>query len=92
MDRYQELVEKRDGPGLSDEEADELGRLIAERKGREYGNADDPPVEVEAERVSKEPEEFLEEQRDADEHKDVDDSIMTRERQAASDEDFPPPA
>jgi len=92
VDRYQELVDKRDGPGLTDEEADELGRLMAERKGREYGNADDPPLEVEAERASKDPEEVLEEERDAREHRDVDDSIMTRERQAGTDKDLPPPA
>ena len=42
-DRYQQLVEKRDGPGLSDEEADELGRLIAEREGQPYGGADARP-------------------------------------------------
>ncbi len=51
MDRYQELVKKRDGEGLTDEEADELGRLMAERQGEEYANADDPPEEVEVERV-----------------------------------------
>jgi hypothetical protein len=34
------LLVKRDEHGLSDEEADELGRLLAERDGREYGNAD----------------------------------------------------
>jgi len=35
-DRYQQLIEKRDGPGLSDEEADELGRLEAEKEGQPY--------------------------------------------------------
>jgi hypothetical protein len=39
-DRYHQLIEKRDGPGLSDEEADELGRLIAEKEGQPYGGAD----------------------------------------------------
>jgi hypothetical protein len=92
MDRYQELIDKRDGPGLSDEEADELGRLMAEREGRDYANADSPPVEVEAERVSKEPEEFLEEEEDSKEYRDVDDTVMTREGQPARDKDFPPPA
>ena len=48
-DRYQELVEKRDGPGLSDEEADELGRLIAEREGQPYGGADARPEAQEEE-------------------------------------------
>jgi hypothetical protein len=44
-DRYQQLVEKRDGPGLSDEEADELGRLMAEREGRPYGGSHARPEE-----------------------------------------------
>jgi hypothetical protein len=34
--RYEELVEKRRKGGLSDDEADELGRLMAERDGREW--------------------------------------------------------
>jgi hypothetical protein len=33
-------MEKRDARGLSDDEAEEFGRLLAERDGREYGNAD----------------------------------------------------
>jgi hypothetical protein len=49
-DRFDELIEKRKGSGLSREEADELGRLFAEREGKPYGNADDPPAEVEDER------------------------------------------
>ncbi len=36
-DRYQQLIEKRDGPGLSDDEADELGKLMAEKEGQPYG-------------------------------------------------------
>jgi hypothetical protein len=36
-DRLQQLIEKRDGPGLSDDEADELGNLMAEKEGRPYG-------------------------------------------------------
>ncbi|MGH2661962.1 MAG: hypothetical protein ACRDKA_09980 [Actinomycetota bacterium] len=51
MDRYQQLIEKRDDEGLTDQEADELGRLMAERRGKQYGNADDPPEDVEIERV-----------------------------------------
>jgi hypothetical protein len=39
-DRYAQLVEKRNTSGLSDEEADELGRLIAERKDEPYGGAE----------------------------------------------------
>jgi len=34
--RYQQLKEKRDGPGLTDDEANELGRLMAEAEGLEY--------------------------------------------------------
>ena len=40
QDRYRELIEKRDGPGLSDDEADELGQLEAEQEGRPYGGAE----------------------------------------------------
>lgn len=38
--RYEELTAKRDELGLTDEEADELGRMVAELEGRAYGNAD----------------------------------------------------
>jgi len=34
--RFDELVAKRRSEGLSDHEADELGRLMAEREGREW--------------------------------------------------------
>ena len=37
--RFAELERKRDREGLSDEEADELGRLMAEQLGKRYGNA-----------------------------------------------------
>lgn len=92
MDRYQELSEKRDGPGLSDEEADELGRLMAERQGEQYANADDPPLDVEAERESKDTEEYVEEQRESREGRDIDDSVMTREGQPSRETDNPPVA
>ena len=39
--RYRELTEKRDGVGLTDEEADELGRLLAEKSGETYGGAEE---------------------------------------------------
>ncbi|HYU58667.1 MAG TPA: hypothetical protein VEO00_11530 [Actinomycetota bacterium] len=39
-DRYRQLKQKRDRVGLSHDEANELGRLIAEREGKEYANAD----------------------------------------------------
>ena len=49
MSRYDELDEKRRTRGLTDDEANELGRLEAERMGREYeGNADNPPPGVRA--------------------------------------------
>jgi hypothetical protein len=92
MDRYQELIEKRDGPGLSDEEADELGRLMAERQGEPYANADNPPLDVEAERESKDTEDYVEEQRESREGRDVDDAVMTREGQPSRETDNPPVA
>ena len=51
MTRYEELLEKRDTAGLTDQEADELGRLIAEREGRAYANADDIPTPVNQPRI-----------------------------------------
>jgi hypothetical protein len=39
--RFDELVRKRETVGLTREEADELGRLMAEAEGRSYSNADD---------------------------------------------------
>jgi hypothetical protein len=39
--RFQELVEKRDTSGLTNEEANELGRMIAEKDGQPYSNASD---------------------------------------------------
>ena len=38
--RYEELTAKRDDVGLTDEEADELGKMVAEIEGKAYGNAD----------------------------------------------------
>lgn len=38
--RYAELVRKRETVGLTREEADELGRFIAEIEGRTYSNTD----------------------------------------------------
>ena len=38
--RYEELLRKRETVGLTREEADELGRFIAETEGRRYSNAD----------------------------------------------------
>ncbi|MGH2676875.1 MAG: hypothetical protein ACRDHB_00760 [Actinomycetota bacterium] len=93
MGRYEELIEKRDSSGLSDEETDELGKLMAERGGEAYeGNADDPPLEVEAERVSKDPEVYVEEVEASKDSRDVDDSVMTREGEPGRQKDAPPPA
>ena len=93
MGRYEELIEKRDSQGLSDDETDELGKLMAEREGDTYeGNADDPPLEVEAERVSKDPEEYVEEVEASRDSRDVDDSVMTREGEPGRQTDAPPPA
>jgi hypothetical protein len=37
--RYEELMRKRTTSGLSDAEANELGRMMAEKKGETYGGA-----------------------------------------------------
>jgi hypothetical protein len=39
--RFEELKEKAAGPGLTADEADELGRLYAEEAGKPYANARD---------------------------------------------------
>jgi hypothetical protein len=39
--RFRELERKRDTEGLNHEEANELGRMVAEREGRPYANAED---------------------------------------------------
>jgi hypothetical protein len=38
--RYEELKRKRRTEGLNDREANELGRMMAERAGKPYSNAD----------------------------------------------------
>jgi hypothetical protein len=38
-ERFTELMKKRDTEGLSDDEANELGRMMAEREGLAYSNA-----------------------------------------------------
>jgi hypothetical protein len=38
--RYEALTAKRDEQGLTDEEADELGKMVAELEGRAYENAE----------------------------------------------------
>ncbi len=41
--RFEELVRKRAEVGLTHDEANELGRLFAEREGKPYSNADRRP-------------------------------------------------
>lgn len=51
--RFQELIHKRDTSGLTDQEADELGKLFAERDGVPYSSAsgrDHPEAETKEER------------------------------------------
>ena len=38
--RFKELERKRDEVGLSEEEANELGRMVAELEGQPYSNAE----------------------------------------------------
>jgi hypothetical protein len=48
--RYDELIAKRDGEeGLSDDEANELGRLVAEREGVAYEGHGPNAAEADAE-------------------------------------------
>lgn len=95
-------MEKRRVEGLSDDEANELGRLMAEDAGVPYANADRPPEDVEVERdaiaaeegevarVAAEQPDEIEEGELAD--RDVDDTVLDRRRRAAQDRDLPPPA
>ena len=100
--RLEELMEKRRGEGLSDDEANELGRLMAEDAGVPYANAESPPEEVEVERdavaaedgeearVAAEQPDEIEEGERLD--RDVDDTVLDDRRRAAQDTDLPPPA
>jgi hypothetical protein len=91
--RFEELTRKRDSEGLSEEEAAELGRLEAQREGKEYeGSADDPPPDVEAERRGATPAEAQEQADAANRSKDIDDSVMTREGHPGREQDNPPVA
>lgn len=69
MGRYEDLIAKRRVEGLTEEEANELGQLFAEREGKPYGNAANPPPAVEEERGDVPEEAMVHEvqrQRDAD--------------------------
>jgi len=89
MGRYEDLTAKRDSEGLTEDEANELGRLMADREGKPYGNADNPPPEVESERVSETEEETREE---VETETDVDDSVLTKEGEPGREVDNPPVA
>ena len=39
--RFTELERKRDAEGLTSDEANELGRMMAEQEGKAYSNAED---------------------------------------------------
>lgn len=54
--RFDELQRKRDTAGLSAEEADELGRMMAEREGKPYSNADSEGGREQADRQAQESE------------------------------------
>lgn len=102
--RYDELVRKRDGEGLTEEEANELGRLMAEKEGRpeDYANAERPPDEVEIARTgiaeSEEELQAVQEERAEREDelplldKEVDDTPLDKEKKAAQERDNPPVA
>jgi hypothetical protein len=102
--RYRELVQKRDNEGLTTHEANELGRLMAEKEGRteDYGNAERPPNEVEIARtgIADSEEELQAVQEEMAERegelplleKEVDDTPLDREKRAAQERDNPPVA
>jgi hypothetical protein len=90
MGRYEDLIAKRDSEGLSEGEANELGQIIAEREGKSYANADEPPPSVEAERRS-DPEEAAVRD-EVETERDVDDSVLTEEGHKGREVDNPPVA
>jgi hypothetical protein len=49
--RFEELLAKRCRIGLSDQEANELGRLFAEREGRPYSNTSTQREDARAKRT-----------------------------------------
>jgi hypothetical protein len=73
--RYDELIKKRDDVGLTDDEANELGRLMADERGERYGSADNPPEDVAAERDAVEAEEKAEIEEGERADRDVDESV-----------------
>jgi hypothetical protein len=76
--RFQELIRKRDSSGLTDDEANELGREIAERDGVPYSNASrlrSPEGEPDAEQPYSEAE-----VKDLKEHSEVHDEPVDSEK------------
>ena len=41
-ERFEELKRKRRDEGLTEDEANELGRMFAEREGKPYAHAEEP--------------------------------------------------
>ena len=84
--RFEELEAKKMKAGLTSEEADELGRLWAEKEGKPYANADSRPhpEAVGAEREEGVPyaEEELDELRETSEIADADQEGLPK-REAA---------
>jgi hypothetical protein len=70
--RFKELSEKRFDSGLTDEEAEELGRMIAEREGKPYHNADDLHGEEEQPEAWKAEEERVKQETEAGEGERID--------------------
>jgi hypothetical protein len=89
LSRYEDLIAKRDSEGLTQEEANELGELIAQREGKTYGNAENPPPPVQAERGDI-PEEALRDE--VETRRDIDDSVLTEEGSKGREVDNPPVA
>jgi hypothetical protein len=87
MGRYEDLIAKRDSEGLTQGEANELGQIIAEREGKPYGNAQNPPPDVEVERGDL-PEEAIRDEVETE--RDVDDSVLTKEGHKGREVDNPP--
>jgi hypothetical protein len=87
--RFEELSRKRFEEGLTDEEADELGRMMAEREGKPYRSAEDRPSADDQpmawdEAAKRGEEESLEEQatpEPADDHRPEEERAVGTERQ-----------
>ena len=93
MSRYQELLEKRDAEGLNRDEANELGKMEAERRGADYYNAENPPPAVEAERVARTDvtEEDVEQARDRDDAEQAEMAPKGSERRPEEEDRAEPP-